>query len=37
MVIHRIVEAGDWAKTIKDRREWDIKSCENIFRALKLT
>ena len=36
VVIHRIEEAGDWAKTIEERREWDIKSCENIFRALKM-
>ena len=36
VVIHRIVEAGDWAKTIEERREWDTKSCENIFAALKM-
>ena len=35
VVLHRVDEAGDWAKTAEERREWDAKSIENIFRALK--
>ena len=36
VVLHRVDEAGDWAKTAEERREWDAKSIENIFRALKM-
>ena len=36
VVMHRIEEAGDWAKSVEERREWDIKSCENVFGALKM-
>ena len=36
VVLHRVEEAGDWARTAEERREWDVKSVEKIFRALKL-
>ena len=36
VVLHRVDEAGDWAKTAEERREWDAKSIETIFRALKM-
>ena len=36
VIIHRIEEAGDWARTVEDRREWDLNSCDNLFKALKL-
>ena len=36
VVMHGIEEAGDWAKSIEERSEWDIKSCENVFGALKM-
>ena len=36
VIMHRIEEAGDWAGTEEERREWDLKSIENIFGALKL-
>lgn len=36
VIMHRIEEAGDWAGTAEERREWDLKSVENIFGALKL-
>ena len=36
VVLHRVEEAGDWARTAEERREWDVKSVEKIFRTLKL-
>ena len=36
VVVHRMEEAGDWATTAEDRRNWDTDSCVNMFHALKL-
>ena len=36
VIMHRIEEAGDWARTVEDRREWDLNSCDNVFKALKM-
>jgi hypothetical protein len=36
VVIHRVGEAGDGARTAEERREWDLRSCDNIFKALNL-
>jgi len=36
VVIHRVEEAGEWARTGEERRNWDLESCENIFKELKL-
>ena len=37
VLIHRMVEAGQEAKTVEERREWDISSCANMFKELNLT
>ena len=37
VVIYRVEEAGEWAKTGEEKKEWDLKSCENILKALNLT
>jgi hypothetical protein len=36
VVMHRVGEAGEEVKSLAERRNWDMKSCDNIFRALKL-
>jgi len=36
VLIHRIEEAGERARNVQERKEWDLCSCENIFNALKL-
>jgi hypothetical protein len=36
VIMHRIGEAGADVKTIEERRAWDLKSCNNIFRALNM-
>jgi hypothetical protein len=36
VVMHRVGEAGPEVKTMEERRAWDLKSCENIFRVLEL-
>jgi hypothetical protein len=36
VVIHRVGEAGPEVKSTEDRKAWDTKSCDNIFRALEL-
>jgi hypothetical protein len=34
VIMHRVAEAGPQVKTIEERKAWDLKSCNNIFRAL---
>jgi hypothetical protein len=36
VIMHRVGEAGPEVKTLEDRKAWDMKSCNNIFRALDL-
>jgi hypothetical protein len=36
VVMHRVGEAGEEVRTAEERREWDLKSCDNIFRVLNL-
>jgi hypothetical protein len=36
VVMHRVGEADETVRAIEDRRAWDLKSCDNIFKALKL-
>ena len=36
VVMHRIEEAGEEATRAEERKEWDLCSCENIFKALKM-
>jgi hypothetical protein len=36
VVMHRVGEAGPEVKSVEERRAWDLKSCENIFRVLEL-
>jgi hypothetical protein len=36
VVMHRVGEAGDEVRTVEGRKEWDLKSCDNIFKALKM-
>jgi hypothetical protein len=36
VIMHRVGEAGPEMKTLEDRKAWDMKSCDNIFRALDL-
>jgi hypothetical protein len=36
VVMHRVGEAAAAVETAEARREWDLKSCENIFKALNL-
>jgi hypothetical protein len=36
VVMHRVGEAGEGVRTIEKRKAWDLKSCENIFRALNM-
>jgi hypothetical protein len=36
VVMHRVGEAGEGVKTPEERREWDLQSCNNIFKALNL-
>jgi hypothetical protein len=36
VVMHRVGEAAAAVVTAEERREWDLKSCENIFKALNL-
>jgi hypothetical protein len=36
VVMHRVGEAGEEVKAAEERRAWDLKSCDNIFRALNL-
>ena len=37
VIIYRMEEAGDWATTVAERKDWDVQTCDNIFKALKLT
>jgi hypothetical protein len=34
VVMHRVGEAGEEARTVEERKEWDLKSCDNIFNPL---
>ena len=34
VLIHRVEEAGEDAKSIEERKDWDLDSCDNIFEAL---
>jgi hypothetical protein len=36
VVMHRVGEAGEGVRTVEQRKEWDLKSCDNIFKALNL-
>ena len=36
VLIHRLEEAGNDAKTVEERKEWDICSCDNMFKELHL-
>jgi hypothetical protein len=36
VIMHRVGEAGEEVRAAEDRRVWDLKSCDNIFKALKL-
>jgi hypothetical protein len=36
VVIHRVGEAGPEVESVEERKAWDLKSCNNIFRALDL-
>jgi hypothetical protein len=36
VVMHRVGEAGENMRSIEDRQKWDLTSCDNIFKALKL-
>jgi hypothetical protein len=36
VVMHRVGEAGEGVKKPEERREWDLQSCNNIFKALNL-
>ena len=36
VVIHRMMEAGEEAARIEERRDWDMGSCANMFKELKL-
>ena len=36
VIMHRVEEAGEDAKTYEERRNWDTMKCEEIFTALKL-
>jgi hypothetical protein len=36
VIMHRVGEAGEGVNTAEARRGWDLKSCENIFRALEM-
>jgi hypothetical protein len=36
VVMHRVGEAGPEVKSVEERKAWDLKSCNNIFRALDL-
>jgi hypothetical protein len=36
VVMHRVGEAGEEVRTIEERRNWDLRSCDNIFRVLNL-
>jgi hypothetical protein len=34
--MHRVGEAGENVRTIEERKNWDLRSCDNIFRVLNL-
>jgi hypothetical protein len=36
VIMHRVGEAGEGVNTAEARKNWDLKSCENIFRALEM-
>jgi hypothetical protein len=36
VVMHRVGEAGEEARTVEERKAWDMRSCDNIFKALNL-
>jgi hypothetical protein len=36
VVMHRVGEAGPEVKSVDERRNWDMRSCSNIFNALQL-
>ena len=37
IILYRVEEAGQRATNLEERKEWDTRSCENIFMALKLS
>ena len=37
VIIHRMPEAGEDATTVDQRKEWDMASCNNMFKVLKMT
>jgi hypothetical protein len=36
VIMHRVGEAGENVRTIEERKNWDLKSCGNIFKALNM-
>jgi hypothetical protein len=36
VVMHRVGEAGENVRSIEERKNWDLRSCDNIFRVLNL-
>jgi len=36
VLVHRMEEAGEWAKTANERRTWDMDSCGNMFKELRM-
>jgi hypothetical protein len=34
--MHRVGEAGPEVRSVDERRDWDMRSCKNIFSALQL-
>jgi hypothetical protein len=36
VVMHRVGEAGEEVRTVEERKAWDMRSCDNIFKALNL-
>jgi hypothetical protein len=37
VIMHRVGEAGDDVRGMEERRAWDMRSCDNIFKALNLS
>ena len=36
VIMHRVEEAGEEVETYEERRNWDVRKCEEIFTTLKL-
>jgi hypothetical protein len=36
VIMHRVGEAGADVRTIEERKAWDLRSCDNIFSALRM-